>query len=121
MGPAWVPVREAVAAATLRSTDRKVPEVADAWIRLVRHLSLELTAELGVAVAHVLPRKLAGDPPARTQAAATRLAADGVLEATLRIPGAAGPLTVVADLRTTQVRASVQAQVPQEGAPAPTR
>jgi hypothetical protein len=115
MGASWVPVREAVAAGTLRPGDRKVPAAVDAWIRLVRQLCLRLTAELGVDVAHVLPRRLATDPAARTRAGVDTLAATGRLEATLRVPGAAGPLDVVADLRTGQVTTSTHVPAPQEG------
>ncbi|WP_432536353.1 TerD family protein [Kineococcus arenarius] len=115
MGPAWVGVREAVAAGTLRASDRKAPAVAEAWIRLVRQLRLRLTAELGVAVAHVLPRKVANDPAARIKATTAQLAEDGQLEATLRVPGAVGPVTVVADLRTSRVRTSVRVPAAQEG------
>ncbi|MFW3171325.1 TerD family protein [Geodermatophilus sp. CPCC 206100] len=115
MGPSWVPVREAVAAGTLRAGDRKVPEVVDAWTRLIRHLTMRLTAELGVAVTHVLPRKLASDPDARSRAGVESLASTGSLSATLKVPGAAGPVTVVADLRTTQVRVSAKVSAPQEG------
>ncbi len=115
MGQAWVPVREAIAAGTLRASDRKVPAVADAWTRLVRHLCLRLSSDLGVTVAQALPRKLATDPASRIKAVTTRLATDGVLEAVLKVPLAAGPLTVVADLRTSQVRVSVHLQAPQEG------
>ncbi|MEI4271833.1 TerD family protein [Klenkia sp. LSe6-5] len=115
MGASWVPVREAVAAGTLRPGDRKVPAAVDAWVRLVRQLCLRLTAELGVEVAHVLPRRLATDPAARTRAGVDTLAASGRLEATLRVPGAVGPLEVVADLRTGQVRTSTRVPAPQEG------
>jgi stress response protein SCP2 len=115
MGPAWVAVREAVAAGTLRAGDRKAPAVADAWTRLVRHLSLRLTAELGVNVSHVLPRKLATDPAARTRSGAEALAENGSLTATLKVPGAVGPVTVTADLRTSQVRVSTRLVAPQEG------
>jgi hypothetical protein len=114
MGPSWVPVREAVSAGTLRPGDRKAPAVADAWLRLVRWLSLKLTADLGVAVAAVMPRKLAGDPVARRQAVLTRLAADGVLDATLRVPGAVGTMSLVADVRMGQMRTSVDVPAPQE-------
>lgn len=117
MGAGWVTVREAVAAGTLRAGDRKVPTVADSWARLVRQLCLRLTAELGVPVTHVLPRRLATDPGARTQAAVEQLAADGTLQATLRVPGAAGPLQVVADLRTSRVRISASVAAPREGGP----
>ena len=115
MGAAWVPVRESIAAGTLRSGDRKVPAVADAWTRLVRHLCLRLSSELGVTVTHSLPRKLAADPAARIAAIVARLAGEGVLEAELKVPLAAGPVTVTADLRTSQVRVSVQLHAPQEG------
>lgn len=115
MGPAWVTVREAIAAGTLRASDRKVPTVADAWTRLVRHLTLSFSADLGVTVAHVLPRRLAVDPAARVQAVVTGLVNTGTLDATLRVPGAAGALTAVADIRTSQVRVSVHVPAPQEG------
>jgi hypothetical protein len=115
MGPSWVPIREAVAAGTLRAADRKLPAVVDAWTRLVRHLTLRLTAELGVPVSHVLPRKLAADPVARSRAGAEALAATGILGGTLRVPGAVGPVTIAADLRTSQIRVSTKVPAPEEG------
>jgi stress response protein SCP2 len=115
MGAAWVPVRDAVVANTLRATDRKVGAVTTSWEKLVRHLGLTMTSQLGVPVTAVLPRKLARDHAARTQAAAAELAASGTLSTTLRIPGAAGPVTVVADLRTAQIRTSIAVDAPREG------
>lgn len=115
MGSSWVLVREAVAAGTLRAGDSKVPTVANSWIRLVRQLCLRLTAELGVPVTHVMPRQLAGDPAARARAAVEQLASEGTMSATLKVPGAAGPLTVVADLRISKVRVSASVRAPQEG------
>lgn len=115
MGGAWVPVRESVAAGTLRPGDRKVPAAVDAWIRLVRQLCLRLTAELGVDVVHVLPRRLVSDPEARNRAGVETLAGTGRLEATLRVPGAVGPVDLAADLRTGQVLASTRVPAPQEG------
>lgn len=115
MGSSWVLVREAVAAGTLRAGDSKVPTVANLWIRLVRQLCLRLTAELGVPVTHVMARQLAGDPAARARAAVEQLASEGTMSATLKVPGAAGPLTVVADLRISKVRVSASVRAPQEG------
>ncbi|WP_158228357.1 TerD family protein [Pseudonocardia sp. MH-G8] len=115
MGMAWVPIREAVAANTLRATDRKIGAVTTSWEKLVRHVSLTMTSQLGVNVTPVLPRKLARDHAARAQAAAAELAASGTLSATLRIPGAAGPVTMVADLRTGQIRTSIEVDAPREG------
>ncbi len=115
MGASWVPVREAIHAGTLRASDRKVPAVADAWTRLVRQMCLRLGSDLGVTVTHALPRKLATDSAARIQAIVARLAGEGVLDAVLKVPLAAGPLTVVADLRTSQVRVSIDVEAPKEG------
>lgn len=115
MGPAWVPVREAIHAGTLRASDRKVPAVADTWTRLVRQVCLRLGSDLGVTVTQSMPRRLATDSTARIQAIVSRLATDGVLEAVLKVPQAAGPLTITADLRTSQVRVGIDLDAPQEG------
>jgi stress response protein SCP2 len=115
MGAAWVPVREAIAARTLRPTDKRISDVAVAWDKLVRHLCLRLTGQLGVTVAPVLPRALANAPAARVQANVTQLADDGRLSTTIRIPQAVGLLTVVADIRSGQVRTSVEIDAPREG------
>jgi stress response protein SCP2 len=115
MGAAWVPVREAVVAGTLRAGDRKVPAVAEAWLRFMRWLSLRLTADLGVSVAPVMPRRLAADPVARRQNVVAKLATDGTLEAALRIPGTVGAIVITADVRLGQVRTSIEVAAPQEG------
>jgi hypothetical protein len=115
MGPAWVAVRESVAAGTLRPADRKTAPVIEAWYRLVRQLGLGLTAHLGVPVRQAVPRRFASDPYLRLADAAERLAKEGVLSATFRVPDSAGPITVTADLRTTQIHTSIDVAAPQEG------
>jgi len=115
MGVTWVPVREAVAAGTLRSADRKTEPVVLAWHRLVRQLGLGLTARLGVTVKQTLARRLVSDPDLRNHEAAQRLADTGILTATFKVPDAAGLITVSVDLRTTQIRSSIEVQAPQEG------
>ena len=69
----------------------------------------------GQLVVPVVARKLARDPLTRSQTAAAELARAGTLSATLRIPGAAGPVSVVADLRMAQIRTSVQVEAPPDG------
>ena len=115
MGAAWVPVRDALAANTLRPADRNINAVTSSWEKLVRHLSLTMTSTLGVPVIPVQPRKLARDHAARAQAAAAELASSGTLSAALRVPGAAGPISVVADVRTAQIRTSILVDAPHEG------
>ncbi|MBN9107437.1 MAG: TerD family protein [Pseudonocardia sp.] len=115
MGAAWVPVRDAVAAGTLRPADNKIVTVTTAWEKLIRHLSLTMTSTLGVTVTPVQPRRLARDHAARAQAAAAELAGAGTLSATLRVPGASGNIGVAADLRTGQVRTSITIDAPRDG------
>ncbi|MFC4375001.1 TerD family protein [Nocardia halotolerans] len=115
MGRHWVTVRDAVTAGTLRAGDQKALTVADTWVSLGRHLALRLTAELGVEVRHVLPRKFGSDPVARAAAITERLAGDGCFEAVLRIPETVGDLHVVADVRTNKVRCRTVVTAPDEG------
>ncbi|MEU2258206.1 TerD family protein [Nocardia xishanensis] len=115
MGRHWVSVRDAVTAGTLRAGDQKAMAVADTWVSLSRHLALRLTAELGVAVKHVLPRRHRSEPAVRNAAVAERLAADGTFEAVLRIPDTAGDLVVIADVRTNKVRCRTVLDAPNEG------
>ncbi|MBX4170961.1 TerD family protein [Rhodococcus sp. DMU2021] len=115
MGRHWVAVRDAVTAGTLRASDSKALTVASTWVALARHLALRFTAELGVPVTHVLPRRFTTDPDARNASIADRLATDGVFEAVLRIPDTAGDLVVSADLRTNKVRCRTTVDAPDEG------
>ena len=115
MGATWVPTRDAVARGTLRATDANTEPIVHAWQRLVRQLSLGLTARLGVGVRQSLPRRLLNDPVARVHESAQLLQDSGVLAAVFKVPDAAGPITVTADLRTMQVRTSIEVVAPQEG------
>lgn len=115
MGRHWVPVREAVTAGTLRPSDPKAQIVAGTWVALARHLALRLTAELGVTVKHVLPRRFNNDPDARNAHIAEKLAAEGTFEAVLRIPDTVGDLVVTADVRTNRVRCRTTLDAPDEG------
>ncbi|MET4050265.1 MULTISPECIES: TerD family protein [unclassified Rhodococcus (in: high G+C Gram-positive bacteria)] len=115
MGRHWVAVRDSVTDGTLRSSDVKALAVANTWASLSRHLALRMTADLGVLVKHHLPRKLNGDPQARNEYLVDQLATSGYLSATLRIPDAAGDLTVQADLRTNKIQCSTTLDAPTEG------
>ncbi|HEX8768368.1 MAG TPA: TerD family protein, partial [Jatrophihabitans sp.] len=112
MGPQWVKVREDVKARTLRSTDRHAAEVAGLFDQLIRYIGLHLTALLGVEVQSVPPRN-SGDTASRCQ----QLADSGLLFGTLKVPGAAGPIVVTADLRAERVSCSVTVDAPREGRP----
>ena len=115
MGRHWVSIRDSVSAGTLRPGDPKAAAVAQSWIALARNLALRFTADLGVVVKHVLPRRVVNDADARTALTVNELANDGTFSATLRIPDAAGELRVTADLRTNKVSCSTTVSAPDEG------
>ena len=115
MGTSWVPVREAVTAGTLRPSDKGAAEVANRWDQLMRYACLRLGRRLGVEVQPVISRKELTEPGLRGQALVAALAANGRLDAALRIPNTVGPITITADLRVGRVTASTEIDAPREG------
>lgn len=117
MGAAWVPVREAVSAGTLRPADSIAAEVAGRFDALLRYAGLKLGRQLGTEVVPALARKDVGDPAARSQALVGLLTSVGTLTGGLKIPGAVGPLHVTADLRAGRITCHVDLDAPREGRP----
>jgi hypothetical protein len=118
MGPAWVPVREAINAGTLRPGDLNAAEVAGRFDALVRFASLKLGRQLGIEVVPALSRRDLADPTARTQALVSQLTSTGSMTAGLKVPGAVGPLLITADLRAAKIICHVDVEAPREGRPA---
>ncbi len=118
MGAGWVPVRQAVAAGTLRSSDKQLPEVISRFDAMLRYAALRLGRQLGTDVVHVLSRKEQADPVLRAQTLSASLVADGTLTGTIRIPNTVAPIDVAADLRAGRVTASIDVDAPKQGRPA---
>jgi hypothetical protein len=118
MGASWVPVREAMAAGTLRSNDKGLADVLSRWEQLLRFAALRLGRELGADVQVVVSRKEAAEPALRIAAQAQSLVAAGRLSGSLRIPAAVAPLDIAADLRAGRVSVAVDVDAPREGRPA---
>ena len=102
MGAAWVPVLESLAAGTLRSNDKGLPEVVSRWEQLLRFAALRLgRAELGSKdMQVVMLRREAAEPALRFAAQTQSLVGHGLLTGTLRIPDAVAPIDITADLRS---------------------
>ena len=115
MGNKWVSARNAVANGTLRAGDADAHEVAARWDQFVDYLCLGLSQDLGEDVTPVRPRKQTSE--ARLDVAAKNLAETGTLSGSIRVPGAVGPLTVEADLRTRTLGTSVTVEAPRERRP----
>ncbi|MUN42134.1 TerD family protein [Actinomadura litoris] len=109
MGQAWVPLRNAITAGTLRPGDRYAPRVAESWERLVRQLCLRLSGETGLGVAPVTRRRRGGGGAEERRAAVVAsLVETGRMSAEVRMANAAGPVRIEADLRTGQIETSVE-------------
>ncbi len=117
MGPSWVPVREAIAAGTLRASDKNAADVASRWDQLIRFSCLRLGRQLGIEVQPALPRKQAADPSIRAQTLVAGLVETGALAGALRIPNAIGPVMLLADLRAARLSISVDIEAPRQGRP----
>jgi hypothetical protein len=117
MGAAWVTVRDAVAAGTLRPNEKGAAELASRWDQLIRYACLRLGRQLGVEVQPVLSRKELAEPASRAQALIGTLVSHGRLEGAIRIPHAVGPIEVAADLRSGRISAAIDIDAPREGRP----
>ncbi|RQX00383.1 stress response protein [Micromonospora inaquosa] len=117
MGPAWVQVRDGVSAGTLRATDSGAAEVVGRFDALIRYACLRLGRQLGTDVTPALSRRELTDPAARSQALVNQLSTTGTLTGSIRIPGAVGPLQVMADLRAGQIVCHVDVDAPRTGRP----
>lgn len=111
MGVHWVAVRDGARTATLHKGGEELRAVVHRWDQLVRFASLRLGSSTGVDVHPVVPRAHA-DPRVRFGHLADQLAGPGLLDATLRIPGSAGDVRIVADLRARQLTASTDVVAP---------
>jgi hypothetical protein len=81
----------------------------------VQYLALGLCQTLGRNVEAMWPRKLGAAD--RLDAAVRLLVDQGRLEATIRVPDAAAPVDLAADLRTRLFVTSVELPAPREGRP----
>lgn len=117
MGESWVAVRDAVAAGTLRPSDKGIADVVARFDALLRFTSLQLGRQLGREVLPVLSRKELADPSQRAHAFLDSLCKAGVMSGAIRIPDTAGQLVVTADLRASRVTCHVDVDAPRDGRP----
>ncbi|MCY7365587.1 MAG: hypothetical protein LH469_09835 [Frankiaceae bacterium] len=117
MGASWVPVRDAVAAGTLRPSDKGVADVAARFDALLRFVSLRLGRTLGTEIVPVVSRKELADPALRSAALIDSLVKDERLSGALRIPNAVAPLNIELDLRSGRITCHIDLDAPKEGRP----
>lgn len=117
MGPAWVTVREAITAGTLRPKDKGLQDVVSRFDAMLRFASLQLGRRLGTEVAPALSRRELSEPAVRTQALIDSMVSTGTMQGAIRIPDTVGLLVVTVDLRANRVACHVDIDAPREGRP----
>jgi hypothetical protein len=115
MGASWVTVRNNVANRTLRASDAAAAEVVARYGQLMSFAGMRLSRTLGVEVRAALSRTEARDVSAYTQTGVARLVDAGILHGALRVPNAAAPIVITADLRSGLISCSITVDAPGQG------
>jgi hypothetical protein len=115
MGASWVTVRNSVANRTLRPSDKGAAEVVARFGQLISFAGMRLSRTLGVDVRPALSRSEMKDVGAHTQTGVLRLVETGILHGALRVPNAAAPIEITADLRSGLITCSVVVGAPGQG------
>ena len=113
LGPKW---REVVKAARTSALDQSVPELQDVaryWVGYLRKAAFRLRAKLGVDVEVRLSRKEREDSELQAQNSVN--VREGILTGVLRIPDAAGDITIRVILASRSVQYAVKVAAPTEG------
>jgi hypothetical protein len=119
MGESWVKVRDGARDGTLPSSGPEALAASARWEQLVEYLCLNLSQELGVVVRAKQPR---GKKPADRVADASRaFAENATLHGSASVPGAVGPIDLLADLKAKQLTTSVPIDAPADGKRAQTK
>ena len=110
MGKEWVRVRVAAKQRTLDTSTPGVTDVAGDWEQFVEYLALKLRQRLGRKVEPSYPRSSTGD--SRLKENVESLTRESILEATIKVPDAAAPIYLQANLARRQVTTSTKVGAP---------
>jgi hypothetical protein len=113
MGPNWVGVRDGARDGTLRKNEEQVQDIAVRWDQLLRYAALQLGAQIGSDVQHVLSRAQT-DQKARLGHLVDSLAHGRPLDGTLRVPNTIGDIEIHADIKARRITASVSVVAPED-------
>jgi hypothetical protein len=119
MGKEWVQVRDAAKQHTLDTSTLGVNGVANDWEQFVEYLALRLRQRLGHKVEPSYPRSSTRD--SRLKENIDSLTRESALEATIKVPDAAAPIRIQAELASRQMTTSARIGAPSAGQKAKTR
>ena len=113
LGPKWPEVARAARTSALDQAGPELQDVARFWVGYLRKAALRLRAKLGVDVEVRMSKKERDDSELHAQNSVN--AREGILTGTLRIPDAAGDVTIRMILPSKSVQYAIQIAAPAEG------
>lgn len=113
LGPKWSEVRKAARTSTLDESSPELQDVARHWVGYLRKAALRLRVKLGVDVEVRMSKKERDDSDLHAQNSVD--AREGILTGALRIPDAAGDITIRVILPSQSVQYVLQVPAPTEG------
>ena len=115
LGEHWNEILRAAREGNLSSVSKYLEEIIRRWDGFLRKAALRLRAKLGVEVQPKISRGDRSDPAARMKRLHSEALKSGQLSGILRVPDAAGDITVNVLLPARMVRYEVELKPPSEG------
>lgn len=115
MGANWVTVRDSIRTGSIKKPDESVIDIVAKFQNLVRYCAFTLSARSGVDANEVVPRSAKVDGKKFLLAEAAKFISDKTLKGTIRIPGAAAELNIMADVAAGVTHCSFDLAAPTEG------
>jgi len=111
MGPGWTATRDKARLGTLTPKDPESTEFAGNFEQLAQYAALLLGSKVGEDVDVIYPRNQK-DATSRMKGIIASVCEFGTASTELKIPDTAGPLTLTADLRASQIHAQTTIAAP---------
>jgi hypothetical protein len=115
MGANWVTIRDSIRTGSIKKPDDSVIDIVAKFQNLIRYCAFTLSARSGVAANEVVPRNARVDGKKFLLAEATKLILDKSLRGTIRIPGAAAEINIMADVASGVTHCGFDLLAPTEG------
>ena len=115
MGPNWTSVRDNIKNGSIKRPDETVIDVVTRFENLIRYCAMSLSAKSGVNATVIVDANATKDGKKFLQAEAAKLIAEKSIKGTIRIPGAASDLHILADLSAGVTHCYFNVSAPSEG------
>jgi hypothetical protein len=115
MGTNWTSVRDNIKNGITKRPDEAVIDVVTKFQNLIRYCAMTLAAKSGVNASEVIHSSAKSDGKKFLQNEAIKLISDKSIKGTIRIPGAAADLNILADLSAGITHCYFNIPAPSEG------